>query len=119
MYDDLPCNNNLRDLARKLRKAGNLSEVLLWLELKNKKFHKLDFFRQKIIGNYIVDFFCAEKRAVIEIDGESHDHKIEYDKARDEFMRSLGLKIIRIHDMEVKVNLGGVLWHLEREMGLV
>lgn len=119
MYDDLPCNNNLRKLASKLRKAGNLSEVLLWLEVKNKKFHGLDFFRQKIIGNYIVDFFCAAKRAVIEIDGESHNEKLDYDKERDEFMEQLGLKVIRIYDIEVKKNLGGVLRHLERELGLI
>ena len=49
----------------------------------------------------------------------SHDHKVDYDKERDEFMEKLGLKVIRIHDMEVKVNLAGVLWHLERELGLV
>jgi len=119
MYDDIPCNNNLRKLARMLRKAGNLSEVLLWLELKSKKFHGLDFFRQKIVGNYIVDFFCATKRAVIEIDGQSHNEKVEYDKARDEFMESLGLKVIRVSDTDVKRNLDGVLRYLELELRLI
>ncbi len=49
----------------------------MWLELKSDKLNGLDFDRQKIIGNYIVDFYCAEKGMVIEVDGATHDHRQE------------------------------------------
>ncbi|MBS3976881.1 MAG: DUF559 domain-containing protein [Syntrophomonadaceae bacterium] len=56
-YLSLPYNPKLRNKAKELRKAGNLAEVLLWNQLKNRQFMGFDFDRQKIIGNYIVDFF--------------------------------------------------------------
>jgi hypothetical protein len=74
-YKSLPCNPALRDFAKALRKAGMFHEVLLWKELKTNKLNGLDFDRQKIIGNYIVDFYCAEKAVVIEVDGSSHNDK--------------------------------------------
>jgi very-short-patch-repair endonuclease len=58
----------------------------LWQQLKHKQLLGLDFDRQKIIGNYIADFYCAEKQVVIEVDGSSHDHKAEYDAQRDAFL---------------------------------
>ena len=67
-YRTLPFNSNLKQRARELRHAGSLPEAVLWNEIKNKKLNGLDFDRQKIIGNYIVDFFCASKFLVIEID---------------------------------------------------
>ncbi|HRP17196.1 MAG TPA: DUF559 domain-containing protein [Ginsengibacter sp.] len=92
----MPYNPELRDSAKALRKAANLSEVLFWNQVKQGKFKGLDFDRQKIIGNYIVDFFCVNCGVVIEIDGISHDEKEEYDAKRDDFLRSLDLVIIRI-----------------------
>jgi very-short-patch-repair endonuclease len=67
------------------------------------------FDRQKIIGNYIVDFFCAEKMVIIEIDGSSHDDKIEYDKQRDDYLSGLNLKVIHLLDSDVKDNMCGVI----------
>jgi len=58
-YKSLPYNPALKDKAKALRKAGILHEALLWLELKADKLNGLDFDRQKIIGNYIVDFYCT------------------------------------------------------------
>jgi type I site-specific restriction-modification system R (restriction) subunit/very-short-patch-repair endonuclease len=95
-YFTLPYNPNLKKRARELRKAGNLPEVLFWNEVKNKQFKGYDFDRQKIIGNYIVDFYCGNCQAVIEIDGSSHDDKIEYDANRDTYLQSLGLSVIHI-----------------------
>jgi very-short-patch-repair endonuclease len=82
IFKSLPYNPKLKKRAQELRRAGNLSEVLLWLQLKQGKLLGLDFDRQKIIGNYIVDFFCAQKSLVIEVDGSSHNEKIEYDTQR-------------------------------------
>lgn len=111
-WHELPFNPKLKQRAGELRKAGNLSEVLFWNQVKNKNFFNLDFDRQKIIGNYIVDFYCKDLGVVIEIDGGSHDEKQEYDKERDNYLESFGLKIFHIQDIEVKKNLDGVLGFL-------
>ena len=102
---NLPFNPKLKDKAKELRKAGNLSEALFWNKIKNRQLAGLDFDRQKIIGNYIVDFYCSEIGLVVEIDGESHSYKGEYDEQRDEFLKSLGLTVIHLSDKEVKQNL--------------
>ncbi|MCL2540804.1 MAG: DUF559 domain-containing protein [Firmicutes bacterium] len=109
---DLPYNPKLKQRASELRKAGNLSEVLLWMQLKNQQLNGLNFDRQRIIGNYIVDFYCPEKRTIIEIDGVTHDYKANYDKEREIYLKSLGLKTIHILDVDVKTNLDGVLKYL-------
>ena len=108
-YNNLPYNPNLRDRARQLRKAGNLCEVLIWKQLQNKKFNGYDFDRQKIIGNYIVDFYCVDCNVVIEIDGSSHDDKFEYDKERDIFLQGLGLTVIHIPARDVLNKLDEVI----------
>ncbi|MDR0327266.1 MAG: DUF559 domain-containing protein [Planctomycetaceae bacterium] len=114
----LPYNPALKARARELRKAGNLSEVLFWNQVKNKQFNKLDFDRQKIIGNYIVDFYCADCNVVIEIDGDSHDRKQEEDTRRDEFLKNLGLHVIRIADVDVRKNIEAVMAMLARHPAL-
>lgn|GEM_PF-176759 len=108
-YFDLPYNPALKDRAKALRKAGNLAEVLFWRQVRNKSFKGLDFDRQKIIGNYIVDFYCPNNQVVIEIDGNSHDNKQEYDAARDDYLKSLGLEMIHITDADVKNNIDSVM----------
>ncbi|MBS4007544.1 MAG: endonuclease domain-containing protein [Clostridium sp.] len=112
-YFSLPFNPTLRHKARELRKAGNLSEVLLWNQLKKHKFRDFDFDRQKVIGNYIVDFFCADSKVVLEIDGSSHDEKIEYDTARDAFLEGMGLTVIHIQAKDILNNLDSVMEMLE------
>lgn len=111
-YFALPYNPILKERARELRKAGNLAEVLFWKQVRNKSFKGLDFDRQKIIGNYIVDFYCPNFNVVIEIDGSSHDDKQEYDALRDEYLKSLGLVVIHITDFEVKENMDAVMQYL-------
>ena len=101
-------NKNLIPLARANRRAGNLAEALLWHELKQNKLGA-SFVRQQTIGNYIADFYCREKKLVIEIDGSSHDNKYEYDKARDEYMKSLGMRVLRISDKDVRKDMSNIL----------
>ena len=106
---ELPKNYKLRNRARELRKAGVLSEVIFWKHFKQKELiGGWDIDRQIIIGNYIVDFFIPELGLVFEIDGSSHDDKIEYDAEREAVLSSYGLKIVHIRDCEVKRNLDGV-----------
>ena len=118
IYKSLPYNPALRDRAKELRKAGILHEALFWNQIKAGKLNKLDFDRQKIIGNYIVDFYCAEKNAIIELDGSSHDGKEDYDRKRDEFFVSLGLSVIHISVVDVLSNMGGVLAYLKNHPAL-
>ncbi|WP_408625764.1 HsdR family type I site-specific deoxyribonuclease [Cyclonatronum proteinivorum] len=108
-YFSLPYNPNLKEKARELRKSGNLSEVLFWKRVKNKQFKGYDFDRQKIIGNYIVDFYCSNCQVVIEIDGSSHNDKQAYDAKRDAYLESLGLTIIRIPVQDVMKRLDAVM----------
>jgi very-short-patch-repair endonuclease len=117
-YQCLPYNPALRDRAKALRKAGILHEALLWMELKSDKLNGLDFDRQKVIGNYIVDFYCAEKAVVIEVDGSSHDSKQLEDAQRDEWLRSLGLRVIRVLAKDVLQNLNGVVEFLKNHPAL-
>ena len=86
-----------------------MAEALFWNEIKDGKFLGLDFDRQKQIGSYFADFYCAEFNLVIEIDGSSHDDKCEYDKRRDKYMENLGLHVIRISD-------DGIKHHIEMEL---
>jgi very-short-patch-repair endonuclease len=113
-YKSLPYNSALRQRAKELRKAGNLSEALLWNQIKNRKLLGLDFDRQKVIGNYIVDFFSAQIGVIIEIDGYSHDFKVDYDERRNKFLESLGLEVIHVLDIDVKKNLEGVIEMLKQ-----
>jgi very-short-patch-repair endonuclease len=107
-YWEIPKNKLLTYRTKDLRKAGNLSEVLFWKIFKDKDKLKFDIDRQVIIGNYIVDFFIPELGLVFEIDGSSHDNKIEYDAERDAFMKDLNLQVVRIPDADIKNNLGSV-----------
>jgi len=102
-------NKNLTGFARELRKKGTLSEKLLWNEIKGKKLGYIFNRQQSIAPNFIVDFLCRSKAAVVEIDGDSHDGKGEYDAKRDELIKAQGLIVIHVHDYEVKKNMGGVL----------
>ena len=111
--EGLPYNPKLKTLAKEKRKEGILSEVLFWKQVRAKQFHKIDFDRQRIIGNYIVDFYVKALGLIVEIDGSSHDNKIEYDAIRQAYLESLGLKMFRASDMDVKVRMPFVLLDLE------
>lgn len=111
--DDLPYNKDLKEKARALRKSRNLAEVLFWNEVKKSKFHNLDFDRQRVVGNYIVDFYVKSLGLVIEIDGCSHDFKQERDKERQDFIESLSIRFFRVSDYDVRKNMPWVLNELE------
>ncbi len=109
----LPYNAKLKQLARDKRKAGILSEVLFWQQVHQRKFHGIDFDRQRVIGNYIVDFYVKKLGLVVEIDGRSHDFKKEYDRERQQFLESFGLTVFRITDFDVLQQIDRVMRSLE------
>ena len=113
----IPYNPKLKQLAKNLRNNSTLSEVLLWQHLKGKKMKGYDFHRQKPVGNYIVDFFCNELMLAIEIDGMSHDEKIDEDTERQRRIESFGISFLRFNDLDVKKNMEGVVVAIEEWIG--
>jgi very-short-patch-repair endonuclease len=98
-------------LARKLRKEMTDAERVLWHRLNRRQVLGVSINRQKPLGKYIVDFYCASAHLVVEVDGGQHfeaDGKRE-DELRDAFLRSLGLEVLRVSDREVLTNLEGVM----------
>lgn len=100
---------SLKRLARKLRNNSTMSEVLLWRCLKGKQVLGCDFDRQKPIDKYIVDFYCKKLKLAIEIDGSTHNSKIDEDRMRQERLESLGIRFLRFSDGDVKRNLEGIV----------
>ena len=111
----LDYHKSLKKISRYLRKNSTLSEVLLWNELKAGKMLGYKFNRQKPIGNYIVDFYCNKLSLVIEIDGCSHESEEAYikDAERQKIIEAMGLKCIRVDDLDVKFNLSNVVMEIE------
>ena len=113
VYKKLPYNEKLKDRAKALRKAGVLSEVLFWKKIKAKQFFDIKFYRQKIIGNYIVDFYAPQLNLIIEIDGYSHYLKDEYDAKRENYFKELGIRTIHFEDVKIKKDIDNVFRELE------
>ena len=109
---NLPKNRDLIYFSKKNRHAGILSEVLFWQQVHKGKFYGINFNRQKVIGNYIVDFYVPSLSLVVEIDGWSHNYKEEYDTQRDNYLKSCGLTIFKVADADVKQRLSWVLDNL-------
>jgi very-short-patch-repair endonuclease len=111
-------NKNLRELARQNRKSPTSPEVKFWNKLlRNKSLSRYKFTRQKPLGNYIADFYCAELKLVIEIDGDSHSAQTEYDDIRTQHLNSLGIRVVRFTNAEILHNLDGVYLQLRELIG--
>jgi len=110
--------SDLKSKARDLRKNMTEPEKKLWFGYLKKAPAK--FLRQKPIGNYIVDFYCASKKLVIEVDGDSHflsSEVIKKDEVREEFLvQRHQLKILRFSNFEVMKNFEGVCEEIERNL---
>jgi len=107
----LQYNKTLKQYSRELRKGMTNTEILLWSKIKSKQLKKYQFYRQKTIGDFIVDFYCPKAKLIIELDGGQH-YSVEgkqKDIQRDTYLASLGLKVLRFSDNEVFSNLEGVL----------
>lgn len=104
-------NPELKNLAGSLRNSMTDSEKKLWRHLKSRNIKGKRFYRQKILGNYIVDFYCASSKLVVELDGGQHfKHEgKKKDAIRDDYIHSVGLKVIRFSDLDVLKNIDGVL----------
>jgi very-short-patch-repair endonuclease len=114
----LPYNKGLKELARELRQNQTEAETFLWLKLRKKQLKNCQFYRQRIICNYIVDFYCPDANLVIEIDGGQHYSQTakEKDAIRDSHLSNLGLTVLRFSAREVFENNAGVLEQIFRQL---
>jgi len=101
----------ITNLARKLRKEQTPSEKILWNELRNRKLYGVKFFRQHplayeedrgIVHFFIPDFYSAEQKLVIELDGKIHEYQKNYDQERDFIIKKMDLTVIRFKNEEVR-----------------
>ncbi len=113
---DYKHNKDNVPLAKALRKNMTKEEKHLWYDY--LRGHPIRFIRQKVIGKYIVDFYCAKAKLVIELDGSQHyeENKIEKDALRTEFFEQYGLKVIRISNLDINKNFEGVCVFIETEI---
>jgi len=87
------------------------AEVKLWVHLQKKQIAGIQFFRQRPIGNYIVDFYAPDVKLVIEVDGGQHyeNEGLEYDEIRDAYLKGHGLNVLRFSNLDVLQNINGVI----------
>ena len=111
---DKKYNKNLVNNAKVLRKNMTKEERHLWYDF--LKDYPVKFYRQKVMGKYIVDFYCSKADLVIELDGSQHfeENGIQYDSQRDEYLKSYGLDILRIPNNEINTNFDGVCEYLDK-----
>jgi len=99
----------LKEISRNLRKRCTKAEKILWQQLRRKQLKGYQFYRQKPIDKYVVDFFCFELMLAIEIDGITHNDKSEYDDNRDGDIMKQGITILHFYDTDIHENLLGVM----------
>ena len=104
------------ELARKMRKNLTQTEKVLWHELQNKKLNGYKFRKQHPIFRYIVDFYCHKCLLAVEIDGDIHKLRKDYDEYRDKYLKSIGIKTLRFTNKEVLNNLNIVLEKIKNEL---
>ena len=106
-------NKQLVPLVKQLRKEMTKEELHLWYDFLRS--YPVRFSRQKVLGKYIADFYSAEAKLVIELDGSQHyeDRNIKEDVERTAFLEDYGLTIIRIPNNEVSRNFRGVCEYID------
>ena len=109
--------HNLKN-AKEMRSNMTPAETKMWRILRGKRFQDLKFKRQVLIGNYIVDFLCEDKKIIIEIDGGQHNEElnIQSDKNRTRYLENNGYKVLRFWNDDVMKNIDGVMEVIFREV---
>ena len=110
---DYKHNKSLVSNARTLRKNMTKEEQHLWYDFLRS--YPVKFLRQKILGKYIVDFYCAEAKLIVELDGSQHyeDKGMEYDAERTAYLEQYGVRVLRIPNNEVSRNFSGVCEYID------
>jgi len=103
--------SGLRPISRYLRSRMTECERLLWSRLRRKQLHGVQFYRQKPMGSYIVDFYAPAAMLAVEVDGSQHQDQIhsQNDAVRDESLKGQGLRVLRFTNQQVVDDLDGVV----------
>ena len=111
----------MKERRQMLRRNMTEAERVLWSKLRGKQIDALRFRRQYSVGAFVLDFYCPKIRLDIEVDGESHDRPTvrEYDRAREEQIKSLGITILRFTNEEVKSKLDSVVQRIKETAALL
>ena len=114
----LDYNTRLKSFSRELRTGMTDAEQLLWKYVRRKQLCDIQFYRQKPIGNYIVDFYAPAVKLVVEIDGGQHfsNEYLRRDQKRDAYLASMNLKVLRFDNGQVLKSLGDVLDEIYRQI---
>ena len=106
-------DKNLIELAKKLRKNMTKEEKHLWYDFLST--YPIHFYRQKVIGKYIVDFYCVKARLIIEIDGSQHfsEEGLRYDKERSAFFEKNGIETLRFTNLEINQKFSVVCEYID------
>jgi very-short-patch-repair endonuclease len=109
-------SQNIFENARTLRKKATDAEKKLWEKLRNRKLRNLKFRRQHPVYKYVADFYCAEHKVIVELDGGIHQLKNqkEYDQERTNELEKLGIRVIRFTNEDVMLNINETLKKIER-----
>jgi very-short-patch-repair endonuclease len=112
----LPYGRTLKPYARQLRKDMTEHEVLLWQKIRKKQIQGVQFYRQKIIGTFILDFYSSKPKLAIELDGSQHltTSNIIKDENRDECLNKLGIQVLRFSNTEISNQLNSVLLEIDK-----
>jgi leucyl-tRNA synthetase len=105
-----------RELARTLRNGMTNAEKMLWTELRRRSCGGYSFRRQQVLLGFIVDFYCAEKKLIVELDGPIHDSQRAEDDARVRILSDAGFKIIRFKNTEVFIDIDKVVWQIRQKL---
>ena len=110
-------NKAIVPAAKMLRKNMTPQERRLWYTFLRK--HPARFTRQKVLGKYIADFYSAQAKLVIELDGFGHytEENVKYDKIRTEFLQEYGLTVVRIPNFEINKNFSAVCAYIDELTG--
>jgi adenine-specific DNA-methyltransferase len=92
---------NLRQWVREMRVGMTDAEALLWKMLRNRRIASAKFRRQHPIGNFILDFYCPEKKLCVELDGGQHVEAMNYDKQCDAWLNARGIRVLRFWNDQV------------------
>lgn len=111
-----PFRPALKKPARRLRGDLTDAEQALWSRIRRKQIRGVQFYRQKPLLNFIVDFYCSKAQFVIELDGGQHfePEYLQKDIDRDKALRELGLLVLRIDNRQVLTEMDGVLSVIDR-----
>ena len=107
-------NFTLRDTARMLRKNMTRHEKHLWYDYLTR--YPVRWYRQRIIENFIVDFYCSNAKLVVELDGSQHytEQGLEYDRERSLYLEANGLMVLRFSNDDIDKNFEGVCLEIDR-----